>query len=94
MMFDACLYEHVLTTSSATTVLSLYKVVFLQLQNGSDIQGVVAAGVEGEPISLTEPITEAIATSFTAWLLDKKKVDTSRWLRVSIGHDSFFFLMT
>ena len=46
------------------------------------------AGVEGEPVNVTESVTEAIAAAFAAWLLDKKKVDTSRRLRVSIGHDS------
>ncbi|GFS30059.1 phosphoglucosamine mutase family protein [Actinidia rufa] len=30
----------------------------------------------------------AIAAAFAAWLLDKKKPDVSRHLRVSIGHDS------
>ncbi|XVE75362.1 hypothetical protein DITRI_Ditri12bG0088400 [Diplodiscus trichospermus] len=74
--------------SSATRVPSLDKVDFLKLQNGSDIRGVAVAGVEGEPVSLTESVTEAIAAAFAAWLLDKKKVDTSRRLRVSIGHDS------
>ncbi|TQD74749.1 hypothetical protein C1H46_039722 [Malus baccata] len=38
----------------------LDKVDFLKLQNGSDIRGVAIAGVEGEPISLTEPVSEAI----------------------------------
>ncbi|XWS56438.1 hypothetical protein CRYUN_Cryun09bG0085400 [Craigia yunnanensis] len=74
--------------SSATTVPSLDKVDFLKLQNGSDIRGVAVAGVEGEQVSLTESVTEAIAAAFSAWLLDKKKVDTSRRLKVSIGHDS------
>lgn len=46
------------------------------------------SGVEGEPVSLTDSVTEAIAAAFSAWLLDKKKADTSRRLRVSIGHDS------
>ncbi|GMP68997.1 hypothetical protein CsSME_00028405 [Camellia sinensis var. sinensis] len=53
-----------------------------------DIRGVAVAGVEGEPVTLTEPVTEAIAAAFAAWLLDKKKLDASRGLRVSIGHDS------
>ncbi|KAL4387448.1 hypothetical protein GQ457_09G028720 [Hibiscus cannabinus] len=74
--------------SSATAIPSLDKVDFLKLQNGSDIRGVAVSGVEGEPVSLTEPVTEAIAAAFAAWLLDKKKVDASRKLRVSIGHDS------
>ncbi|KAH1045817.1 hypothetical protein J1N35_036601 [Gossypium stocksii] len=74
--------------SSATAIPSLDKVDFLKLQNGSDIRGVAVSGVEGEPVSLTEPVTEAIAAGFAAWLLDKKKVDASQKLRVSVGHDS------
>ncbi|WZZ61989.1 hypothetical protein YC2023_062096 [Brassica napus] len=44
-------------------------------------------GVEGEPVSLPEPATEAIAAAFGQWLLHKKNVG-SRKLRVSVGHDS------
>ncbi|KAJ9684613.1 hypothetical protein PVL29_016869 [Vitis rotundifolia] len=73
---------------SSTSLPSLEKVDFLKLQNGSDIRGVAVAGVEGEPVTLTEPVTEAIAAAFAAWLLEKKKADGSRQLRVSIGHDS------
>lgn len=75
---------------STTVVLlpSLEKVDFLKLQNGSDIRGVAVAGVEGEPVSLTKPVTEAIAAAFAAWLLEKKKPDASRRLRVSVGNDS------
>lgn len=72
--------------SSSTPMLE--KVDFLKLQNGSDIRGVAIGGVEGEPVSLTEPVTEAIAAAFASWLLEKKKADGSRCLRVSIGHDS------
>ncbi|OMO99596.1 Alpha-D-phosphohexomutase superfamily [Corchorus capsularis] len=54
----------------------------------SDSRGVAVAGIEGEPVTLTEPVTEAIAAAFAAWLLDKKKVDASRRLKISIGHDS------
>lgn len=54
----------------------------------SDIRGVAVAGVEGEPVNLTEPVTEAIAAAFSAWLLNKKKSNGSRRLRISIGHDS------
>ncbi|KAL9257498.1 Phosphoglucosamine mutase-like protein [Drosera capensis] len=50
--------------------------------------GVAVAGVEGEPVSITEPVSEAIAAAFAAWLLDKKKPDGSKRPRVSIGHDS------
>ncbi|KAH7547898.1 hypothetical protein JRO89_XS14G0034300 [Xanthoceras sorbifolium] len=74
--------------SSTAAVPALDKADFLKLQNGSDIRGVAVAGVEGEPVSLTEPVTEAIATAFASWLLEKKKADVSQHLRVSIGHDS------
>ncbi|XP_042510409.1 phosphoglucomutase isoform X1 [Macadamia integrifolia] len=75
-------------SSSSSTTISLEKVDFRKLQNGSDIRGVAVAGVEGEPVNLTEPVTEAIAAAFAAWLLNKKKADASRRLKVSIGHDS------
>lgn len=54
----------------------------------SDIRGVAVGGVEGEPVNLTEPVTEAIASAFAAWLLNKKKADGWRRLRISVGHDS------
>lgn len=54
----------------------------------SDIRGIAVGGVEGEPVNLTEPVAESIAAAFAAWLMDKKKVDGSKRLRVSIGHDS------
>ncbi|XP_075502781.1 uncharacterized protein LOC142540482 isoform X1 [Primulina tabacum] len=75
--------------ASPTTVIpSTDKSAFLKLQNGSDIRGVAIDGVEGEPISLTESVAQAIAASFASWLLEKKKPDVSKRLRVSIGHDS------
>ncbi|XP_010678885.2 uncharacterized protein LOC104894361 [Beta vulgaris subsp. vulgaris] len=37
---------------------------------------------------LTEPVSESIAAAFASWLSDKKKVDGSRPMSVSIGHDS------
>ncbi|KAJ6901872.1 phosphomannomutase/phosphoglucomutase-like isoform X1 [Populus alba x Populus x berolinensis] len=73
---------------STTAVLYLEKVDFMKLQNGSDIRGVAVAGVEGEPVTLTEPVTEAIAAAFSAWLLEMKRADASKPLRVSVGHDS------
>ena len=54
----------------------------------SDIRGVAIAGVEGEPVNLTEPVAEAIAAAFAAWLVEKKKSDGSQRLKISIGHDS------
>ncbi|KAL6586465.1 hypothetical protein OROMI_001453 [Orobanche minor] len=72
----------------ATIIQPVDKGAFLKLQNGSDIRGVAVDGVEGEPVSLTEPVTEAIAAAFAAWLIERKKSDPSRRLKVSIGHDS------
>ncbi|XP_030472996.1 uncharacterized protein LOC115690696 isoform X2 [Syzygium oleosum] len=74
--------------SAAAAVPALERADFLKLQNGSDIRGVAVAGVEGEPVTLTEPVTEAIAAAFAAWLKDKKKEVTPRRLSISIGHDS------
>lgn len=39
-------------------------------------------------MNLTEPVAEAIGAAFAAWLLERKNPNESRWLRVSIGHDS------
>ncbi|XP_010520182.1 PREDICTED: uncharacterized protein LOC104799379 isoform X2 [Tarenaya hassleriana] len=72
---------------SSVAVPDVDKVGFLKLQNGSDIRGVAVAGIEGEPVNLTEPVTEAIAAAFGHWLFDKKKAESQR-LRVSVGHDS------
>lgn len=54
----------------------------------SDIRGVSIDGVEGEPVNLTEPVAEAIGAAFAGWLVENKKGDASKQLRVSIGHDS------
>jgi phosphomannomutase len=64
------------------------KVDFKKLQNGSDIRGVAVAGVEGEPVNLTEETTVAIAAAFAAWLVDKKNLPSTTKLRIAIGHDS------
>ncbi|MQL82329.1 hypothetical protein Taro_014809 [Colocasia esculenta] len=69
-------------------VSSFEKIDFRKLQNGSDIRGVAVSGVEGEPVNLTEPVTEAIAAAFASWLLDRKKPSESRRMRISVGHDS------
>ncbi|KAG6763540.1 hypothetical protein POTOM_030963 [Populus tomentosa] len=81
-------FDRVLSAPSTTAVPYLEKVDFMKLQNGSDIRGVAVAGVEGEPVTLTEPVTEAIAAAFSAWLLEMKRADASKPLRVSVGHDS------
>ena len=43
-------------------------------------------GVEGEPVTLTEPAAEAIGAAFARFLRGKVGEDTP--LSVSIGHDS------
>ncbi|BAU03679.1 hypothetical protein VIGAN_UM156100 [Vigna angularis var. angularis] len=53
-----------------------------------DIRGVAIDGVEGEKVNLTQPVAEAIGAAFAAWLMEKKKADSSQHLRVSIGHDT------
>ncbi|KAI4370662.1 hypothetical protein MLD38_018986 [Melastoma candidum] len=73
---------------SAPTFSDAEKIDFMKLQNGSDIRGVAVEGIEGEPVTLTESVTEVIAAAFAAWLLDKKKSDGSGRLKISIGHDS------
>lgn len=62
--------------------------VFTYIPQCSDIRGVAVDGVVGEPLNLTEPVTQAIAAAFAAWLSDKKKADSSKRLKISIGHDS------
>ncbi|CAI7830180.1 unnamed protein product, partial [Closterium sp. NIES-54] len=64
---------------------------FKKLQNGSDIRGVAIPGVEGEPVTLTEPAAEAIGAAFARFLKGKKEQAGEKadgQLSVSIGHDS------
>ncbi|CAN4114229.1 unnamed protein product [Withania somnifera] len=60
--------------SPSTSIPSVEKNDFLELQNGSDIRGVAIDGVEGEPLTLTETVTEAIAEGFACWLLEKRNI--------------------
>lgn len=57
------------------------------LQNGSDIRGVAIEGVEGEPVTLTEPIARTIGYAFGQWLAGKTGKPAAD-LTVSVGHDS------
>lgn len=43
-----------------------------KLQNGSDIRGVAAAGVEGEDVNLTPEVAGAIARAFVEWLRERQ----------------------
>ena len=40
----------------------------LKLQNGSDVRGVAAEGVEGEPVTLTPQAVNLIGQAFARWL--------------------------
>ena len=46
-----------------------------KLQNGSDIRGVAAAGVEGEEVNLTPEVAGVLARAFVAWLREAKSRD-------------------
>ncbi|MBR4772566.1 MAG: phosphomannomutase/phosphoglucomutase [Bacteroidales bacterium] len=56
-----------------------------KLQNGSDIRGVAAAGVEGEDVNLTPEVAGAIARAFVEWLRERKAGNS---LCVAVGTDS------
>ncbi len=58
---------------------------YLLLKNGTDVRGVAVAGVEGQPITLTEEIAKNIASAFCAWLKKKLCQDS---VNVAIGYDS------
>ncbi|KAI7733265.1 hypothetical protein M8C21_007240 [Ambrosia artemisiifolia] len=51
-------------------------------------------GVVVEPINLTVPVTQAIATTFTSWLVDKETTDSSKTSQNIYGrflHKSYSF---
>ncbi len=59
---------------------------YKKLQNGSDIRGVAIAGVEGQPVTLTEEASRDIGRGFAVWLSRKK--GKTLGLRVAVGRDS------
>lgn len=60
---------------------------YLKLKSGTDIRGVAVEGVEGEPVSLTAPVIEAIAASFLVWCEKRLGIPASQ-LRIAVGRDS------
>ena len=60
---------------------------WLELQNGSDIRGVATTGVEGQPITLNDPIVRSIGFAFAQWLSERLDKPVNQ-LKVSVGHDS------
>lgn len=59
----------------------------LKLQNGSDIRGVAAEGVEGENVNLTAAEARKIGAAFAGWLSEKTGKKTSE-LKIGVGRDS------
>lgn len=57
------------------------------LKNGSDIRGVGSEGIPGADINLTDPVVEAIAAGFVAFLQEKYQVKAEE-ITIAIGHDS------
>lgn len=60
---------------------------WLKLQNGSDIRGVAIAGVEGQPVTLHDPMARSIGCAFAQWLAKQIGKPVNQ-LRISVGHDS------
>lgn len=60
---------------------------YKKLQNGSDVRGIAAEGVEGESVNLTPQAAYYIARAFARWLSEKKGIPVSE-LTIGIGHDS------
>lgn len=58
---------------------------FLSLKNGTDVRGTAIAGVENDPVTLTDEAVNAIARAFCVWVADKtgKSAPT-----IAVGHDS------
>lgn len=59
----------------------------MKLQNGTDVRGVAAPGVEGQSVNFTPAIAKKIAGAFVVWLAEKKGLPAEN-LKISVGHDS------
>ena len=59
----------------------------LKLQNGSDVRGIAAEGVEGEKVNLTPIEANVIAQGFALWL-SKKTGKSVEQLKIGVGRDS------
>ncbi len=58
---------------------------YLSLKNGTDVRGTAIAGVEGDPVTLTEEAVKDIGKAFCMWLSLEKHIQKAA---VAIGHDS------
>ncbi len=57
---------------------------FLKLKNGTDVRGTAIAGVENDPVTLTDEAVCAIAKAFYVWTAKK----TGKNPAIAVGHDS------
>ena len=58
---------------------------FLNLRNGTDVRGTAIAGVENDPVTLTDEAVGAIARAFFVWAA--RKTGKARPV-LAVGHDS------
>ncbi len=59
----------------------------MKLQNGSDVRGIAAEGVEGENVNFTEENANVIGQAFAIWL-SKKCSKPVEELKIGIGRDA------
>ena len=57
---------------------------YLQLRNGTDVRGTAIAGVQGDPVTLTDEAILDIAKGYCMWV--KKR--TGEMPTIAVGHDS------
>ncbi len=57
---------------------------YLHLKNGTDVRGTAIAGVEGDPVTLTDEAVLAISAAFALWA--EKKLGKKP--TIAVGHDS------
>ncbi len=58
---------------------------FLNLRNGTDVRGTALAGVENDPVTLTDEAVLAIAKAFFVWAKNKTGLERPT---LAVGHDS------
>lgn len=58
---------------------------WFSLKNGTDIRGTAIAGVENDPVTLTDEVVLTIAKAFLVWAKEKTGVTAPT---IAVGHDS------
>ena len=57
---------------------------YLHLKNGTDVRGTAIAGVNGDPVTLTDSAVLSIAAGFCLWVKEK----LGKTPTIAVGHDS------